>query len=77
MTQGELSRLHKKCAHCCIQGSGSDPGDVMPYLVAVEGQPSLPGYDACMVFKAKGAFWRNCRQILRKTSFFSFLGFSL
>ena len=64
-----------KCAQF-FQGHGSDPVDVMPYLLAFEGQPSLHGYFACMVFWAKGAFWRNCRQNLRKTSFPRFWVFS-
>ena len=40
----------------------------MLYMLALVGQPSLRGRDACMVFGAKGASWRNCRQF-RKTSF--------
>ena len=41
----------------------------MLYMLALVGQPSLRGRDACIVFRAKGASWRNCRQIFRKTSF--------
>ena len=33
------------------------------------GQPSLHGYDACMVYWTKGALRRNCRQKHRETSF--------
>ena len=61
----------QKCARF-IQGGGSDPISMVPYMIALAGQPSLHGYYACMVFWAKGAFWRNCRQILRKTSFSRF-----
>ena len=46
----------------------------MPYMLALAGQPSLHGYHACVVSWAKGAFWRNCRQNIRKT-FFSFFWF--
>ena len=38
-------------------------------MLALVGQPSLRGCDACMVLKVRGASWRNCRQILHKTSF--------
>ena len=34
---------------------------VEPYMLASAGQPSLHGYDACMVYWAKGALRRNCR----------------
>ena len=50
----------------------SDLVDKMPNLQAFQGQPSLVGDDACVVFWAEGAFWRNCRQNLRKTSFSRF-----
>ena len=39
------------------------------YMLALVGQPSLHGYNACMVFWDKGALRRNCRQTKRKTSF--------
>ena len=39
------------------------------YMLALVGLPSLRGYYACMVFSAKGAFWRNCRLTERETSF--------
>ena len=42
---------------------------VMLYMLALVGLPSLRGSDACMLLGVKGAFWRNCRQNLRKTSF--------
>ena len=38
-------------------------------MLALVGQPSLLGYDACMVYSVKGALWRNCRQTKYKTSF--------
>ena len=65
----------QNCACCCFQGHGSDPVGKVPYLLAFEGQPSLLGYYACMAFSAEEAFWRNCRQILRKTSVSRFGGF--
>ena len=49
-------------------GSG-DFGNFMLYMLALVGQPSLRGRNACMVFRARGASWRNCRQNFRKTSF--------
>ena len=45
------------------------------FMLALAGQPSLHGYDACMAFWTKGALRRNCGQNLCKTSFFSFFGF--
>ena len=38
-------------------------------MLASAGQPSLHGYDACMVYWAKGALRRNCRLKQRETSF--------
>ena len=38
-------------------------------MLASAGQPSLHGYDACMVYSVKGALRRNCRQRKYKTSF--------
>ena len=32
-----------------------------PYMLALAGQPSLHGYNACMVYWNKGALRRNCR----------------
>ena len=46
-------------------------------MLALAGQPSLHGYDACMVFWTKGALRRNCRQIQSKTSFSPFWVFLL
>ena len=46
-----------------------------PYMLALVGQPSLHGHDACMVFWNKGAPWRNCRLKKYKTSFFPFCVF--
>ena len=40
-----------------------------PHTVALAGQPSLHGYDACMVYWTKGAFRRNCRQKYGDTFF--------
>ena len=47
------------------------------YMLASAGQPSLHGYDACMVFWTKGALRRNCRHKQCKTSFSPFFGFSV
>ena len=42
-------------------------------MLASVGQPSLHGYDACMVYWTKGALRRICRQTqYGETSFFSF-----
>ena len=38
-------------------------------MPALAGQPSLHGYDACMVYWTKGALRRNCRQKHGETSF--------
>ena len=46
-----------------------------PYMLASAGQPSLHGYDACMVYWTNGALRRNCRLKLHKTSFSPFLVF--
>ena len=43
-----------------------------PYMLAILRRPSLHGYYACMVFKAKGALWRNCRLKQCETSFSPF-----
>ena len=67
VTLGELSGLHKNVP--IFQGGGSGPTDMVPYMLASAGQPSLHGYYACMVLWVKGAFWRNYNQILCKTSF--------
>ena len=44
-------------------------------MLALAGQPSLHGYDACMVYWTKGAPRRNCRRKQNKTFFFSFFVF--
>ena len=49
----------------------------MLYMLSLVGQPSLRGRDACMVFRADGASWRNCRQNFRKTSFSTLFVFLL
>ena len=38
-------------------------------MLASAGQPSLHGYDACVVLWTKGALRRNCKQKQRETSF--------
>ena len=38
-------------------------------MLALVRQPSLRGYDACMVYSVKGALRRNCRRTEYKTSF--------
>ena len=38
-------------------------------MLASVGQPSLHGYDACMVYWVQGASQRNCRQKQGETSF--------
>ena len=40
-----------------------------PYMQASAGQPSLQGYDACIVYWTEGALRRICRQKYGKTSF--------
>ena len=55
----------KKCSS--FSGCG-DFGNFMLYMLALVGQPSLRGRDACMVFRANGASRRNCRQKKRKNS---------
>ena len=52
-------------------------GNLMLYMLALVGQPSLRGRDACMVFRANGASWRKCRQFFRKTSFSPLFVFSV
>ena len=71
VTLGEFSGLHKNAP--VFLGGGSDPICMVPYMLALAGQPSLYGYYACMVFWVKGAFWRNCMHFLCKTSFSRFL----
>ena len=46
-------------------------------MLAIAGQPSLHGYDACMVYWTKGALRRNRRQKYGKTSFSPFWFFLL
>ena len=41
-------------------------------MLALVGQPSLHGYDACMVYWSKGALRRNCGQKQCETSFSPF-----
>ena len=51
------------------------PGKIMLYMLALVGQLSLRGRDACVVLRVRGASWRNCRQNLHKTSFFILFSF--
>ena len=44
-------------------------GEFMLYMLALVGQPSLRGHDACMVCGVNGASRRSCRQKQRKTFF--------
>ena len=53
-------------------GNGSNSTGWKPCMPALAGQPSLHGYDACMVYWVKGALRRNCRQHIRETSFSPF-----
>ena len=46
-------------------------------MLALAGQPSLHGYDACMVYWTKGALRRNCRQKYGETSFLLYRFFCL
>ena len=55
-------------------GGGSDPVDV---VLAFEGQPSLHGYDACMVYWTKGHIGEFAGKNLVRPLFFSFKGFSV
>ena len=48
-----------------------------PHMLASAGQPSLHGYDACMVYWSKGALRRCCRQRQNKTFFLLYLFFCL
>ena len=63
--------------HFCFFETGDIFMCEKPYMPASVGQPSLHGYDACMVYSVKGAPRRNCRLKQRKTFFFSLLGFSV
>ena len=67
VTLGEFLGLLKKVQQFFI-GDAEILG-ILCSMLALVGQPSLRGRDACMVFGAKGASRRNCRQKYRKTSF--------
>ena len=54
VTLGEFLGLLKKSAEVFHWESG-DFGNLMLYMLALVGQPSLRGRDACMVFGANGA----------------------
>ena len=64
VTPSEFTGLHKKCA-LFVQGHGSDSICVMPCMLASVGQPSLHGYDACMVYGITGELRGNCQLNLR------------
>ena len=64
---------HKTAGYLCETGGSFKGGK--PQMQALVGQPSLHGYDTCMVYCVKGALCRICRQKHGKTSFFSFQGF--
>ena len=55
----ECLAAHKTACQCF--GFHWELMDVEPYVLASAGQPSLHGYDACMVYWTKGALRRNCR----------------
>ena len=63
----ELSKVHKTPYDCFGSFFGYYVWKL--YMLALVGQPSLLGYDACMVYSVKGALWRDCRQTKYKTSF--------
>ena len=67
VTLGEFTGLHKKVPQVIV-GVEVLPFSML-YVPASAGLPSLLGYYACMELWVKGAFRRNCRQILCKTSF--------
>ena len=68
----------KKC--CNFSFGWMNFRELMLYMLALGRRPSLRGRDGCMVFRANGASWRDCRHIFRKTSFsplFCFFFFSV
>ena len=64
----EHLKIHKKKFYGYLCGFMEDC-IWKPYVLASAGQPSLHGYDACMVYLVNRAFRRTCRQNFRKTSF--------
>ena len=63
---GDYCAAHKIAAYLC--GTNGSFVDGKPYLLALTRQPSLHGC-ACMVYWAKRALWRICRQKHCETSF--------
>ena len=76
VTLGEFLGSLKKIAFL-FHWECRDSGKLMLKMLALVGQPSLRGRDAFIVFGAKGASWRNCRQNFRKTSFSPLFCFSV
>ena len=68
VTSGVECWAAQKTAKYLHETGGSFIGG-KPYMLAFEGQPSLHGYDSCVVYWGKGALWRICRQEQSKTSF--------
>ena len=74
-TRERCCATHKTAKYLYETGGSFTDGKL--YMLASAGQPSLHGYDACMVYWIKEAPRRICRQKYGKTSFFSFSGFSV
>ena len=67
VTPGEFAGKHKKLP--VMKSVGLVFLFFKLYMLALVGRPSLHGYDACTVYRVKGASRRNCRQKNGKTSF--------
>ena len=65
--RGVCWAARKTASYFC--GSGSNSIGSEPCMLALAGQPSLHGYNACMVYWVKRALWRDCRQRGCETSF--------
>ena len=76
VTSGENCLTVHKTA-CMYLGIHGRFMKLEPFMLPLAGQPSLHGYDACMVYWTKGALRRICRQKQCETIFFSFLVFSV
>ena len=61
--------------HFCFYEAGSIFMWKKPYMLALAGQPSVHGCDACTVYWTKGALRRICRQKYSETSFSPFCVF--
>ena len=72
---GENLKVHKTASK--YLGIHVDFSMWEPYMLVSAGQPSLHGYDACVVYWTKGALRRTCRQKHSKTSFSPFFSFSV